>query len=59
MKSDPGKNGILVNKAVSSVNTADTMIRNLGTDLPLSRQLPALIGIGKCGHLNKSKGIGP
>lgn len=38
-------NHVLVKIAASSVNTIDTMIRNMGTDLPLSPAEPALLGM--------------
>ncbi len=36
---------VLVKIAASSVNTVDTMIRNMGKDLPLSPDSPALLGM--------------
>lgn len=38
-------NHVLVKIAASSVNTIDMMIRNMGTDLPLSPAEPALLGM--------------
>lgn len=38
-------NHILVKIAASSVNTIDTMIKNMGNDLPLSPATPALLGM--------------
>lgn len=38
-------NHVLVKIAASSVNTIDTMIKNMGTDLPLSPATPALLGM--------------
>ncbi|WP_372775957.1 zinc-dependent alcohol dehydrogenase family protein [Mangrovibacterium sp.] len=40
---------VLVKIAASSVNTIDTMIRNMGKDLPLSPQTPALLGMDFAG----------
>lgn len=40
---------ILVKIAASSVNTVDTMIRNMGEDLPLSPSTPALLGMDFAG----------
>ncbi len=40
---------VLINIAASSVNTVDTMIRSLGDALPLSPQLPALVGMDFAG----------
>ncbi|NNE78241.1 MAG: alcohol dehydrogenase catalytic domain-containing protein, partial [Pricia sp.] len=42
-------NHVLVKIAASSVNTIDTMIRNMGTDLPLSPAAPALLGMDFAG----------
>lgn len=36
---------VLVKIAASSVNTVDTMIRNMGSDLPLSPAAPAILGM--------------
>ena len=36
---------VLVRVAATSVNTVDTMIRQMGSDLPLSPALPALLGM--------------
>ena len=38
-------NHVLVKIAASSVNTIDTMIKNMGTDLPISPATPALLGM--------------
>ncbi|GEQ87004.1 quinone oxidoreductase [Patiriisocius marinistellae] len=38
-------NHVLVKIAASSVNTIDMMIKNMGTDLPLSPAAPALLGM--------------
>ncbi|GAA0415823.1 zinc-dependent alcohol dehydrogenase family protein [Cocleimonas flava] len=44
------KSGHLVIKvAATSVNTVDTMIRNMGEDLPLSPALPAILGMDFAG----------
>lgn len=40
---------VLVNIKATSVNTVDTMIRTMGTDLPLSPALPAIIGMDFAG----------
>ena len=40
---------VLVKIAASSVNTVDTMIRNMGPELPLSPKLPALLGMDFAG----------
>ncbi|WND02983.1 zinc-dependent alcohol dehydrogenase family protein [Temperatibacter marinus] len=40
---------VQVRIAASSVNTVDTMIRQMGTDLPLSPQLPAILGMDFAG----------
>jgi len=42
-------NDVLVKIAASSVNTVDTMIRNMGPDLPLSPAAPALLGMDFAG----------
>lgn len=40
---------VLVRVAATSVNTVDTMIRRLGKDLPLSPDLPAVLGMDFAG----------
>ena len=40
---------VVVRVAASSVNTVDTMIRAMGTDLPLSPALPAVLGMDFAG----------
>ena len=40
---------VLVKIAASSVNTVDTMIRNMGEELPLSPSTPALLGMDFAG----------
>ncbi|MDF1837819.1 MAG: zinc-binding dehydrogenase, partial [Planctomycetota bacterium] len=40
---------VLVRVAASSVNTVDTMIRMMGKDLPLSPDLPAILGMDFAG----------
>lgn len=40
---------VLVKIAASSVNTVDTMIRNMGKDLPLSPDVPAILGMDFAG----------
>lgn len=42
-------NEVLIKIAASSVNTVDTMIRNMGPDLPLSPAAPALLGMDFAG----------
>ena len=42
---------ILVKIAASSVNTVDTMIRNMGKNLPLSPDAPALLGMDFAGTI--------
>lgn len=40
---------VLVKIAATSVNTVDTMIRNMGEELPLSPEFPALLGMDFAG----------
>jgi NADPH:quinone reductase len=40
---------VLVRVAATSVNTVDTMIRQMGKDLPLSPELPAVLGMDFAG----------
>jgi len=40
---------VLIRIAASSVNTVDTMIRQMGKDLPLSPELPAILGMDFAG----------
>lgn len=42
---------VLVKIAASSVNTVDTMIRNMGKDLPLSPAAPAILGMDFAGTI--------
>lgn len=42
---------VLVRVAASSVNTVDTMIRQMGSDLPLSPALPAVLGMDFAGTI--------
>lgn len=44
-KPEVSANHVLVKIAASSVNTIDTMIKNMGNDLPLSPATPALLGM--------------
>lgn len=44
---------ILVNIAASSINTVDTMIRNMGEELPLSPATPALLGMDFAGTIKE------
>lgn len=48
-----GVGEVLVQIAASSVNTVDTMIRKMGKDLPLSPDLPALIGMDFAGTVKE------
>ncbi len=45
----PTDGQVLVRIAATSVNTVDTMIRQMGKDLPLSPDLPALLGMDFAG----------
>lgn len=56
-KPQPKEKEVLIKIAATSVNTVDTMIRNMGSDLPLSPQLPALIGMDFAGTV-EAIGIG-
>ncbi|OIQ31255.1 MAG: quinone oxidoreductase [Alphaproteobacteria bacterium MedPE-SWcel] len=47
---------VVVSVKATSVNTIDTMIRDLGTDLPLSPALPAVLGMDFAGVIEE---IGP
>lgn len=47
----PGE--VLVRIAATSVNTIDTMIRNMGKDLPLSPDLPAVLGMDFAGTIEE------
>ncbi|MEM1119938.1 MAG: zinc-dependent alcohol dehydrogenase family protein [Bacteroidota bacterium] len=44
---------VLVKIAASSVNTVDTMIRNIGKDLPLSPDAPAILGMDFAGTVEE------
>lgn len=46
---EPGH--VLVRVAASSANTVDTMIRSMGTDLPLAPDLPAVLGMDFAGTI--------
>ncbi|UWQ20149.1 zinc-dependent alcohol dehydrogenase family protein [Jannaschia sp. W003] len=46
-----GPGQVLVRVAATSVNTIDTMIRAMGTDLPLSPALPAVLGMDFAGTI--------
>lgn len=48
-KPTPTAAHVVIRIAASSVNTIDTMIRTLGTDLPLSPALPAVLGMDFAG----------
>lgn len=43
---------VLVKIAASSVNTVDTMIRQMGADLPISPATPALLGMDFAGTIS-------
>ena len=49
----PGHGQVLVRVAASSVNTVDTMIRQMGKDLPLSPDLPAVLGMDFAGTIEE------
>lgn len=42
---------VLIKIAASSINTVDTMIRNMGSDLPLSPAAPAVLGMDFAGTI--------
>lgn len=44
---------VIVNVAATSVNTVDTMIRQMGKDLPLSPDLPAILGMDFAGTVTQ------
>jgi NADPH:quinone reductase-like Zn-dependent oxidoreductase len=44
---------VLVKIAASSVNTVDTMIRQMGSDLPLSPEAPAILGMDFAGTIEE------
>lgn len=44
---------VVVRVKATSVNTIDTMIRDLGTDLPLSPELPAVLGMDFAGFVDE------
>jgi len=44
---------VLVRVAAASVNTVDTMIRQMGKDLPLSPDLPAILGMDFAGIIEE------
>lgn len=46
-----GTGQVLVRIAASSVNTVDTMIRRMGSDLPLSPATPAILGMDFAGTI--------
>lgn len=43
---------VVVRVAATSVNTVDTMIRSMGKDLPLSPELPAVLGMDFAGTID-------
>lgn len=48
-KPEPRKGHVVIKIAATSVNTVDTMIRQMGNDLPLSPELPAILGMDFAG----------
>ncbi len=48
---EAGPGHVLVKIAASSINTVDTMIRQMGKDLPLSPETPALLGMDFAGTI--------
>jgi NADPH2:quinone reductase len=48
-KPEPGAGHVLIKIAATSVNTVDTMIRNMGKELPLSPDTPAVLGMDFAG----------
>jgi NADPH2:quinone reductase len=42
---------VLIKIAASSVNTVDTMIRKMGNELPLSPDIPAILGMDFAGTI--------
>jgi len=50
-KPSAGAGQVLVKIAASSINTVDTMIRNMGKDLPLSPDAPAILGMDFAGTI--------
>lgn len=47
----PSPGHVLVRVAATSVNTVDTMIRQMGKDLPISPDLPAVLGMDFAGEI--------
>lgn len=47
----PPPGHVLVRVAATSVNTVDTMIRRMGADLPISPELPAVLGMDFAGEI--------
>ncbi len=47
------ENQVLVKISASSVNTVDTMIRNMGEDLPFSPDTPAILGMDFAGTIEE------
>ncbi|MDV7341041.1 zinc-dependent alcohol dehydrogenase family protein [Terasakiella sp. A23] len=47
------KGHVVVRIKATSVNTVDTMIRNMGKDLPLSPELPAILGMDFAGIIEE------
>ena len=44
---------VVVQVAATSVNTVDTMIRNMGTDLPFAPAFPAVLGMDFAGTITE------
>lgn len=44
---------VLIKVAASSINTVDTMIRNMGADLPFSPATPAILGMDLAGTIEE------
>lgn len=47
------KGHILIKVAASSINTVDTMIKNMGEDLPFSPSTPAILGMDLAGTIEE------
>ncbi|GAB3653701.1 zinc-dependent alcohol dehydrogenase family protein [Echinicola sediminis] len=49
-----GDNQVLVKISASSINTVDTMIKNMGKNLPFSPDTPAILGMDFAGTVEKT-----
>lgn len=49
----PQTGQVLIKISASSINTVDTMIKNMGTDLPFSPATPAILGMDFAGTIEK------